>query len=351
MATAITKSFVAPPPLSERINKEDDFFAKPFLMSYSGLNRLLFSPALFYQHYILKQREDAQDQNMIEGSLIHCLLLHPDNFDNQFVLSVQDPPSDNPRKVLDTLLVHYKDLKAHGDTRTELHEFNDAILDILRDMNLYQSLKTDAQRLEKMVTSRHEEYWRYLTSMEGKIVVGQDTYDFCKAVVDKITSNPVVMDRMGYFGDSFNGITKENEKELVCAVDGLPFCLRGFIDNLVFDPQNKIIRVNDVKKTSKSLDAFTDSIEYFRYWLQAGMYAMLIQDQYLSKPEYCDWKIEFRFIVIDPYMQIAPIKVSDEKLNQWIADTKVKLEEAAYHFEKRDFSLPYQYLIHQEIEL
>jgi len=352
MASSLTKSFVAPPALSERIQKEEEFFSKPFLMSYSGLNRLLYSPALFYQHYVLKQKDDAMDQNMIEGSLIHCLLLHPAQFDNQFVLSVQDPPSDNPRKVLETLLVHHKDLKAHGDTRTELAEFSDAILDILRDANLYQSLKTDAQRLEKMITSRHEEYWRYLTTMEGKIVVGQETYDFCKAVVDKITSNPTVMDRMGYFGDSFNGITKENEKELVSFPADMPFGLRGFIDNLVFDSQNKVIRVNDVKKTGKDLNSFSDSIEYFRYWIQAAMYVMLVEDQYLSRPEYyAGWKIEFRFIVIDPYMQIAPIKVSDEKLNQWISDTREKLNEAAYHFRKRDFSLPFQYLIHEELTL
>lgn len=351
MASSLTKSFVAPPAFTERLQKEEEFFSKPFLMSYSGLNRLLWSPALFYQHYVLKQRDDAMDQNMIEGSLIHCLLLHPDNFDNQFVLSVAEPPSDNPRKVLDTLLMHHKDLKAHGDTRIELNEFSDAILDILRDANLYQSLKTDAQRLEKMITPRHEEYWRYLTTMEGKVVVGQETYDFCKAVVDKITSNPTVMERMGYFGDSFNGITKENEKEIISFPESLPFGLRGFIDNLVFDPNNKVIRVNDVKKTSKDLNSFSDSIDYFRYWLQAAMYAILVEDQYLSKPEYAGWKIEFRFIVIDPYMQIAPVKVSEEKLNQWISDAREKLNEAAYHFSKRDFSLPFQYLLHEELTL
>lgn len=351
MASSLTKSFVAPPSISERIQKEEEFFDKPFLMSYSGLNRLLYSPALFYQHYVLNQRDDTMDLNMIEGSLIHCLLLHPGNFDSQFVLSVENPPSDNPKKVLDTLLVHHKELKETGDTRTELSEFGDAILDILRDMNLYQSLKTDAQRLEKIINFRHKEYWRYLTTMEGKIVVGQETYNFCKAVVDKITSNPVVMDRMGYFGDSFNGITKENEKEIVSFPEGLPFGLRGFIDNLVFDPQNKVIRVNDVKKTGKDLNSFSDSIDYYRYWIQAAMYVMMVEEQYLSRPEYAGWSIEFRFIVIDPYMQIAPIKISEEKLNQWISDTREKLNEARYHFEKRDFSLPYQYLLHEELTL
>lgn len=351
MASSLTKSFIAPPPISERLQKEEEFFNKAFLMSYSGLNKLLYSPALFYQHYVLKQRDDSQDQNMIEGSLIHCLLLHPENFDNQFVLSVQDAPSDNPKQVLHTLFAHYKELNAMGDARCTLEEFGDAILDILKDMNLYQSLKTDAQRLEKMINEKHAEYFGYLTKAEGKIVIDKGTYDFCKSVVDKITSNPVVMDKMGYFGDMFNGITKQNEIEVVSFPKDLPFGLRGFIDNLVFDPANKTIRVNDLKKTSKDLNSFTDSIEYFRYWIQAAMYVMMVRELYLTKPEYQGWDVEFRFIVVDPYMQIAPIAISEETMTRWIADTTKKLQEAAYHFTARSFELPYQFLVNTELVL
>lgn len=351
MASSLTKSFIAPPPISERMQKEEEFFNKAFLMSYSGLNKLLYSPALFYQHYVLKQRDDSQDQNMIEGSLIHCLLLHPDNFDNQFVLSVQDVPSDNPKQALHSLYNHYKELSAMGDTRSTLEEFGDAILDILKDMNLYQSLKTDAQRLEKMINEKHAEYFTYLTKAEGKIVVDPPTYQFCKSVVEKITSNPVVMEKMGYFGDSFNGITKENEKELISFPEELPFGFRGFVDNLVFDPANKTIRVNDLKKTSKDLNSFKDSIEYFRYWIQAAMYHKLVQANYLSQPQYHDWKIEFRFIVVDPYMQIAPIAVSDDTMQEWISKTDEKINEAAYHFQTRSFELPYEFLINTELVL
>ncbi len=96
----MSAKFITPAPFSERMYKEEEFFSKPFLMSYSGLNRLLFSPSLFYNHYILGQKEDVNDRNMIEGKLIHCLLLNPDNFDNEFVVSVQDTPSDNPRTLL-----------------------------------------------------------------------------------------------------------------------------------------------------------------------------------------------------------------------------------------------------------
>lgn len=350
MASSITKSFVAPPPLSTRIEKEAEFFSKPFLMSYSGLNRLLYSAALFYQHYVLNQRDDTMDQNMIEGSLIHCLLLDPDNFDNQFVISVDNVPSDNPKKILHSLYDMYKELKKEGDDREELHKFSFEIIDLLAKANLYQSLKTDGQRLDKML--EHVAYWEYLKRAEGRIVVDPPTYEFARSVVDKVKSNARVMEVMGFFSDSFNGITKMNEVQLTMFdEERWSFGLRGFLDNLVFDPHNKVIRVNDVKKTGKDLSSFKESIEYFRYWIQAAMYYMMVESTYLSRPEYADWKIEFRFIVIDPYMQISPVAISPETMATWIEQTKAKLDEAEYHFKRQDFSLPYEFLVNNEVVL
>jgi hypothetical protein len=348
MALAKFTSDVA---FAERMQKEEAFFSKPFLLSYSGLNKLLFSPALFYSHYVLGQRDDTEDKNMVEGKLIHCLLLKPESFDDEFVLSSVNVPSDNPKKLLQTLFAHYKELKSSGDTREDLHEFSPAIIDILVDMNLYQSLKTDAQRLDKIITEDHVAYWDYMKKAEGRTVIDHDTHAFATAVVDKIKSKPVVMDVMGFFGDSMNGVTKQNEIELAKFDDEFLFGLRGFVDNLVFDNMNKEIRVNDLKKTSKDIGSFTDSIEYFRYWMQAAIYHMLVEHVYLSQPAYADYKISFRFVVVDPYMQIAPIRVSDETMQEWLVKTKEKIAQANYHFENKSFELPYEFLINKEIVL
>jgi hypothetical protein len=336
---------------AERMQKEEAFFSKPFLLSYSGLNKLLFSPALFYNHYVLGQRDDTEDKNMVEGKLIHCLLLKPESFDDEFVLSSVNVPSDNPKKLLQTLFAHYKELKSTGDAREDLHEFSNAIIDILVDMNLYQSLKTDAQRLDKIITEDHVAYWDYMKKAEGRTVIDHDTHAFATAVVDKIKSKPVVMDVMGFFGDSMNGVTKQNEIELAKFDEELLFGLRGFVDNVVFDNMNKEIRVNDLKKTSKDIGSFTDSIEYFRYWMQAAIYYMLVEHVYLSQPAYADYKISFRFVVVDPYMQIAPIRVSDETMQEWLVKTKEKIAQANYHFENKSFELPYEFLINNEIVL
>jgi hypothetical protein len=336
---------------AERMQKEEEFFSKPFLLSYSGLNKLLFSPALFYSHYVLGQRDDVEDKNMVEGKLIHCLLLKPESFDDEFVLSAVNTPSDNPKKLLQTLFAHHKELKSSGDTREELHEYNNAIIDILTDMNLYQSLKTDAQRLDKIITEDHVAYWEYMKKAEGRTVVDHDTYAFATSVVDKIKSKPNVMDVMGFFGDSFNGVTKQNEIELAMFDEKFLFGFRGFVDNLVFDSVAKEIRVNDLKKTSKDIGSFTDSIEYYRYWMQAAMYYKMVENVYLSKAEYADYKITFRFVVVDPYMQIAPIKVSDDTMKEWLVKTDEMLDRANFHFENKSFELPYEFLVNGEIVL
>ena len=240
--------------------------------------------------------------------------------------------------------------KSTGDTRENLDEFTGAILDYLEDRNLYQSMKPET-RLGKMISETTEAYWEYLKKAEGKIIIDQETYDFAEAVVEKITSNAVVMDTMGFFGDEMNGVSCMTEVELLmeASISEYPFGFRGFVDNLVIDKETKTIRINDLKKTSKTVSSFSDTIEYFNYWAQAALYTVLVEDAFLSLPAYDGWTTEFRFIVVDSQMQIAPIKVSHETMRQWKEKLTDALLEASYHFEKRNFELPYKFLTDKEL--
>lgn len=340
------------PTQAEMLEKQEEFFGKSFMMSYSGLNKLLFSPKLFYMHYILGQKDDVSDKNMIEGKLIHCLFLNPDDFDKEFVLMATNVPSANPKEVLERLFVHYSELKSKGDPRFLLEHFEHAIIDILKDMNLYQTLKTDQQRIDKIINDDHRSYWEYMQKCEGKTNIDQAMYDNAKSVVEIIKASDHVMKVMGYTKELMtDDIEMVNEIELAAFPEGLPFGLRGFIDNLVFDHTNKVIRVNDLKKTSKDINSFEDSIEYYRYWIQAAIYAALVGNVYFTQPKYKDYKFEFRFIVVDPYMQVAPIKISDDTLAMWVRDTNARLLEAKYHFENRNFDLPFAFLINNEREI
>jgi hypothetical protein len=328
-------------PHLERIRLEDEFFSQPFMMSYSGLNKLLFSPVLFHQHYILKQRDDVVDKPMVEGKLLHCLLLNPEEFEKEFVLMSSDMPSDGPRKVLDKI---YEIMKADGKLEMD-GTFVNHILDVLKEQNLYQSLKTDDQRIDKMTTTKNISYLDYKFQAEKKTVVDQDMYDFAKNTVETIKSNSKIMDLMGFNQDSLTTSVKQhNELDLVCLeFDDYFFGIRGIIDNLVIDHDAKVIRVNDLKKSSKSIGQFEESIEYYNYWMQAALYRLLVN--HIKETTFgVDYPVEFRFIVVDPYMQVAPIRISEETMESWTLKLNDELDKANYHFKERDFSLPYIFL-------
>ena len=142
--------------MNKDLEKEEEFYAKEFNFSYSSLNRLLFSPSLFYKDYILQDREIRTDKHLIEGKLVHCLLFEPENFEKKFNLVPGKTPSDNVRKVL-------KDMQLVTDAPT-LEECDDFIItDSLLSLNLYQSLKTDESRLAKIRTPDNETYWKFLS--------------------------------------------------------------------------------------------------------------------------------------------------------------------------------------------
>ena len=51
---------------------EEAFYAKEYNFSYSSLNKLLFSPKVFYKQYVLKQREEKMESYLIDGKVVHC---------------------------------------------------------------------------------------------------------------------------------------------------------------------------------------------------------------------------------------------------------------------------------------
>ena len=70
--------------MNEKLN---EFYKNKFYFSYSSLNKLLYSPTLFYNWYILKEKEDRTDKHLLEGKVLHCLLVEKDKFDEILLYS------------------------------------------------------------------------------------------------------------------------------------------------------------------------------------------------------------------------------------------------------------------------
>jgi hypothetical protein len=321
---------------------EDQFYSKPFKFSYSSLNKLLWSPKVFYKEYILKQKEEALDSFLVEGKAIHCLLLENDKFDSYFTLSPGKIPTygTGERTVIDKLFQKYKEEKPEG--KSMLADFHAEILEILKEINLHQKLKTDQQRLEKIINPQNTSYFDFLKIKGDKIIIDSETLERCTKAVEDIKSNKEICELLAIDKQTTDMFGVYNETECEMDLQGYPFGLKGVIDNFVVDIESKKILINDIKTTKKNLADFPESVEYYNYWLQAVIYKQLVVD--LCKGFYeNDWTIEMRFIVIDNNNMVYPFFVSEDTMKKWEEMTKQVFSEALYHYNNKQYDLPYKF--------
>jgi len=323
--------------ISTGSNELDNFYKKEFNFSYSSINKLLFSPKMFYNHYVLKEKEDSTDSHLVIGRVLHCLLLEPANFNDQFAVMTSKIPSENNKKIIDNIFRNY--LVNQNNTLT-LEDYSKDILTHLLTINLHQSLKTDQQRLDKILTDENNEYFEFLKLSLGKTVIDETILDNCKKSLDVIKANNDVRALLQLDKIQENDeIEVYNELIVSMSDKNLPFGFKGVLDNVVVDHNSKTIFINDLKTSGKSIQDFPESVDYYKYWIQGTIYVMLASEKFLKDKQ--DWNVQLTFIVIDKYNQVYPYQVSSESLNKWKIDFEKIVTQIRWHYDNKQYDLPY----------
>lgn len=329
------------------------FYSKYFLFSYSSLNKLLHSPQAFYNWYVMKERRDSLESYLVGGRVIHCLLLDRQVFNEQFIVMPGQVPGVSNKKIVHDMYKLWKDEK---DKALDLPDYKDQILNWLEVNQLHQKLKDDKdltkagaktgdqKRMEKVLTLKSLEYFDYLKKSPGKDVIDQETLDRCEEAVNILRSNKVVTNLLKTDKDGFELIEVYNEMALSCAMEEYPFGLKGIVDNYVIDHTAKKVYINDLKTTGKSLREFRDSVDYYKYWMQAAIYTRLVQCLHRETLEY---EYIFHFIVIDKYNQVYCFPVSTKSMLEWQSQLDEVLKIAKYHYTNKSYSLPYEFAMDQ----
>ena len=321
---------------------ETGFYSKKFYFSYSSMSKLMWNPVVFHQLYVLGIKDEKTEAHLIQGKLIHGLLLEPEKFNEQFMVSPDNLPTGNTRTVIDRVFAHHQELAKNGDERTSLVEFTDAIIDILKDMNLHQSLKTDQQRIDKIFTPEAVNYWDFLKTRGNKTLIDQQTYDYCNNAVEIIKTNKKVCDLIGLNVTEFDNKQVYNELPLQIDMASRPFGLKGIVDNLVIDHDKKILYINDVKTTSKDLKDFSESVEFYNYWMQAVIYCSMVNINFAHLIEQ-GYQTKFNFVVIDKMFQTYAFPVTDATLMVWLDRLRTTLDKVQWHYENKSYDLPYDF--------
>jgi len=272
------------------------------------------------------------EQHLVDGSLLHCLLLEEDKFDKKFVVSPGKLPGDSAKKVLDKVFTR---ALIDGYLELSLEDLKDDILAVLQEINLHQSLKTDAQRVEKMVTDENISYYDFLRTKGDKLVIDNETLERVKLSVDEVKQNQKAWSLLG-----IGNPNSKSEVPLLADLDDHKFGLKGIVDNIRVAHDEKVIYITDLKTTGKLLQDFPETVEYYKYWLQAAVYVRLVRK---SMPELSNYAIKFHFIVVDKLNQSYAFEVSKVTLNTWIDRLDEVLKVADYHYTSRNYDLPYEY--------
>lgn len=317
----------------------EQFYKSDFYFSYSSINKLLYSPSAFYKHYILNQREDMVDAHLVAGKVLHCLILEPEKFDEEFIVIPSNLPKDNNKLLVDEV---FKVYQSQPDTDLTLADFPETIISVLAGINLHQSLKTDESRIAKMVTEQNSQYFEFLKVKQNKTIVDQATLDTAKESAQLLKNHEVVRDLMQLDKEKDEKIKVFNEEGVQLRSTKYKFGFKGILDNVVMDYNTKTLFINDLKTTGKAIQDFPDSVQYYKYWIQAVMYKQLSLGKYLKDlPDWAEWNIVITFIVIDRNNLIYPFQVSSETLKVWEEDFKEILNVIEYHYNNKDFTLPY----------
>lgn len=339
----------------KHIPTKEEFHNEKFFFSYSSMVKLLTDPKQFYKDYILKEREDADHKYLKEGELFHCFVLEPEMFNEKFSLMSAKVPGGGLKDIIDNIYKIYALPQIfESEENLSLEDFEHYILQELVSVNLYQTYvddkKTDKdgnqftgdeKRLKKCITYETIEYFNTLCESTNKTVVDIEMVAKAKEKANLVLNNE---ECQKYLNKINNNDVIQTEVELKTDFDNYKFGLKGIIDCVKIDYENKIIYITDLKTTSKSLDQWYENFETseYIYWLQVVLYKYLVKS--LIKPEELKyWGMRITFTVIDKNNNIYNFPVSQESLLKWEALTKEKLEIANWHYNNHDYDLPYKY--------
>ena len=207
-----------------RSDSSDRSLADDFQFSYSSINKLLNVPMIFHKEYILGEKEVSTEKYLLEGNLIHYLLLDNESFNSKYIVTSDKLPSP-------TNIAVAKYVYNNASKGSSLEDNEDLILECLKELDKHQSLKDtkdgtgDSKRIKKIVEPKTEEYYNFLQSAEGKEIIDSEMLDKCSARVEIIKENYEIIKLLGI--EKFVGDYDDVKCEYPLAIDKLPGIVTG----------------------------------------------------------------------------------------------------------------------------
>lgn len=261
-----------------------------------------------YFHRMLQGEEKGLDLPQLRrGTMIHEFLLQPEEFKKDYMLFTGNKPKS-----------------AQGQKFCEAYISSTEIEPNKRAVDAYNKSYSIVGKSDEKVLSEalkmSEEYKDYIEALkENKILISQYDYTKLLTVKSNILEHKLARKLLQDAGD-YGNVHIYHEFQINWEYIGVP--CKSLLDCVMFDFDNRICTIMDIKTTSK-LWHFEDSMEEFDYARQLQFYKMAVgwwlekhkdeigplvksgeNIQYENggengEPEYSTWIFKFYIVAID----------------------------------------------------
>lgn len=217
--------------------------------------------------------------------------------------------------------------------------------------------KKDFESIKKKVlhskeSKKYEEYFKVLQAVKKrKILLDSSTASYAKFLADKATNHKgvrkvLMFDNIDFDGDSLN------EYKILFKYRGFDFI--AILDNLLIDWKNKVVKINDVKTTSKNVANFQQSFEYYKYYLQLAVYKQAVE-QLIIDSGYNPNEFSFFFNIIciqtQGLPQVRVFHIKDEWLDKGERELIESTDRIRWHYDNNSWEYPKEYYESGGVEL
>lgn len=272
------------------------------------------------------------------GTFIHTSVLTPDEY---YLAPKIDKPSAKLGLVLDEIDRLLKSKKLKFDS------FDDLVRTAALNVDYYS--KTVDSKIDSIKTAWNQ----YATKIEelkplaeGKpiLALSNNDLDIATNCVNSLKNNPAIMSKLhptDVFGDPIESYCEDALfMDYIVTYQGKQCATLRFklkIDNWTIDEDNKVVTVNDLKTTGKSVDHFVEpegSLNKLHYYRQLAIYKSILM-YYLLKTrgtsETSGWTVNCNILAVETVMNnySKSFIINDEYIHRGIDEAHELLKRVA----------------------
>jgi len=251
-----------------------NYFEIPAI-SNSSLSTFSYDPSYYHKVYVTKELVDKKESSSLTfGSLVHCLLLEPEEVQNRYVVS-KLRPEDKPSGMMLEFI----------NALSKYEVLDDISTDAAYVASGYKISKEKV--LESFNKSANKAYYDELVESKDKALITQNEYNLAVQCSEIAKNNPqwdkILGEDRGAWTE-YRELEILFERDIMTSVQDVAFFkvlnLKSKLDHLFVHKVGDILFVKyfDYKTDSqKPVHKYIETFEYWKTYRQMGFYYMAIE--------------------------------------------------------------------------